>query len=228
MCATLLSKAYFAGGYFDETYESIDDAFLTTVEAYNYETVATKIVKKKLYIFAIYVYSCVIRLGDHGIWESLPDMLVGRGDGVLVPVVNSSNSDYLLVAGGETHARGQVSQIPRHDVEVFYPTANVRIGQDDMIHSELGFYKLVSRRHLVISLCLQVWIPKAPIPTARFRFGAASDAQGIVYAIGGHDACTTNFDTGETDCPQNAHSTVEAFFLADEPLAFLYSAPMAD
>lgn len=31
------------------------------------------------------------------------------------------------------------------------------------------------------------WVTKAPMPTARFRFGAATDADGFVHVFGGHD-----------------------------------------
>ena len=34
------------------------------------------------------------------------------------------------------------------------------------------------------------WVPKASIPTARFRFGAAQ-VDDIVYAMGGHRVCET-------------------------------------
>ena len=36
------------------------------------------------------------------------------------------------------------------------------------------------------------WVPKASIPTARFRFGAAQ-VDDIVYAMGGHRVCTTTY-----------------------------------
>ena len=53
-----------------------------------------------------------------------------------------------------------------------------------------------------------MWIRLAPIPTARFRF-ATVVVDGVLFAFGGAEACTTSQATGETDCPANALACVE-------------------
>ena len=45
------------------------------------------------------------------------------------------------------------------------------------------------------------WVAKASIPTARFRFGAAV-VDDIVYAIGGHRVCETDWSTFASDCAE--------------------------
>ena len=60
------------------------------------------------------------------------------------------------------------------------------------------------------------WVPKASIPTARFRFGAAQ-VDDIVYAMGGHRICETNWDTYASDCAENTLDSVEALLDVDHP-----------
>ena len=53
-----------------------------------------------------------------------------------------------------------------------------------------------------------MWIRLAPIPTARFRFPTVV-VDGVLFAFGGSEVCTTSQATGETDCPANALASVE-------------------
>ena len=66
-----------------------------------------------------------------------------------------------------------------------------------------------------------LWVAKAPIPDARFRFAAAAH-DGIAYAFGGHRTCPNNATTGEVDeaaCVNDAHNSISAFFEAEgEPM----------
>ena len=51
------------------------------------------------------------------------------------------------------------------------------------------------------------WVPKAPIPDARFRFAGAAH-NGVAYAFGGHETCP-NDASGELDsaaCINGAHN----------------------
>jgi N-acetylneuraminic acid mutarotase len=60
------------------------------------------------------------------------------------------------------------------------------------------------------------WVPKASIPTARFRFGAAQ-VDDIVYAMGGHRVCETNWDTYASDCARKTLNSVEALLDVAHP-----------
>ena len=60
------------------------------------------------------------------------------------------------------------------------------------------------------------WVPKASIPTARFRFGAAQ-VDDIVYAMGGHRVCETNWDTYASDCASKTLNSVEALLDVAHP-----------
>ena len=60
------------------------------------------------------------------------------------------------------------------------------------------------------------WVPKASIPTARFRFGAAQ-VDDIVYAMGGHRVCETNWDTYASDCARKTLDSVEALLDVAHP-----------
>jgi hypothetical protein len=67
-----------------------------------------------------------------------------------------------------------------------------------------------------------LWVPKAPIPEARFRFAAAVHA-GVAYAFGGHQTCAENKDT--SPCHSTAHSSTMAYYEADvEPMFVLVKA----
>jgi N-acetylneuraminic acid mutarotase len=61
------------------------------------------------------------------------------------------------------------------------------------------------------------WVKKAPMPTARFRFGAAVDADGYVHAFGGHTHCETIYEKNFTDCPAKALKSHEMMFDAVHP-----------
>ena len=60
------------------------------------------------------------------------------------------------------------------------------------------------------------WVPKASIPTARCRFGAAQ-VDDIVYAMGGHRVCETNWDTYASDCARKTLDSVEALLDVAHP-----------
>lgn len=69
-----------------------------------------------------------------------------------------------------------------------------------------------------------MWVPKAPIPDARFRFAAAA-YDGIAYAFGGHQTCPNNATSGEVDdaaCINGAHNSISAYFEADSEPMFLH------
>lgn len=68
-----------------------------------------------------------------------------------------------------------------------------------------------------------MWVAKAPIPDARFRF-AAEAHDGIVYAFGGHRTCP-NDASGQVDdaaCADGAHQTISGFFEAEAEPMFLH------
>mmetsp|Transcript_42536 Transcript_42536/g.51665 ORF Transcript_42536/g.51665 Transcript_42536/m.51665 type:complete len:461 (+) Transcript_42536:207-1589(+) len=122
-------------------------------------------------------------------WTKMADIPTARGDKAVVVLPNNR----LLVIGGETHARGEVTQIPVHKVEMYYPEHDV-------------------------------WVEKASIPSARFRFTAASAGKdSIVYAFGGHVLCETgwNNDYDNPDCPNKALASVQAFYDLEHPDIFL-------
>eukprot|EP00899_Mesostigma_viride_P005036 jgi/Mesvir1/14533/Mv25029-RA.1 len=56
------------------------------------------------------------------------------------------------------------------------------------------------------------WVPKAPLATARFRFGAAA-VNGVVFAFGGHQVCEAicENDICRDDCAMQGLKSVEAF-----------------
>ena len=63
------------------------------------------------------------------------------------------------------------------------------------------------------------WVAKASIPTARFRFGAAV-VDDIVYAIGGHRVCETEYPENAapiTDCAEKTLDSVEALLDVAHP-----------
>ena len=60
------------------------------------------------------------------------------------------------------------------------------------------------------------WVAKASIPTARFRFGAAV-VDDIVYAIGGHRVCETDWSTFASDCAEKTLDSVEALLDVAHP-----------
>ena len=53
------------------------------------------------------------------------------------------------------------------------------------------------------------WVPKASIPTARFRFGAAQ-VDDIVYAMGGHRVCTTTYPANSAPVSTCAALTLDS------------------
>ena len=67
------------------------------------------------------------------------------------------------------------------------------------------------------------WVEKAPIPTARFRFGAAVVGTSV-HAFGGHLLCSTGWfgDWGNTDCPDRALDSQEVLFQLDHPDVWLH------
>ena len=66
------------------------------------------------------------------------------------------------------------------------------------------------------SACAVVVKTKASIPTARFRFGAAV-VDDIVYAIGGHRVCETDWSTYASDCAEETLDSVEALLDVAHP-----------
>jgi N-acetylneuraminic acid mutarotase len=61
------------------------------------------------------------------------------------------------------------------------------------------------------------WVPKASIPTARFRFGAAQ-VDDIVYAMGGHPVCETlDYGTMASTCASQTLDSVEALLDVAHP-----------
>lgn len=61
------------------------------------------------------------------------------------------------------------------------------------------------------------WVPKASIPTARFRFGAAQ-VDDIVYAMGGHPVCETlDYETMASTCASQTLDSVEALLDVAHP-----------
>ena len=68
------------------------------------------------------------------------------------------------------------------------------------------------------------WVKKAPLPTARFRFAAATDADGYVHAFGGHTHCAvTNYTDYATDCAGQALDSHEIMFDVVHPDLWIHS-----
>jgi N-acetylneuraminic acid mutarotase len=68
------------------------------------------------------------------------------------------------------------------------------------------------------------WVKKAPLPTARFRFAAAADADGYVHAFGGHTHCAvTSFSPYTTDCAAQALVSHEIMFDVVHPDLWIHS-----
>ena len=68
------------------------------------------------------------------------------------------------------------------------------------------------------------WVKKAPLPTARFRFAAAADADGYVHAFGGHTHCAvTSFSPYATDCAAQALVSHEIMFDVVHPDLWIHS-----
>lgn len=68
------------------------------------------------------------------------------------------------------------------------------------------------------------WVKKAPLPTARFRFAAAADADGYVHAFGGHTHCAvTNYTDFTTDCAGQALDSHEIMFDVVHPDLWIHS-----
>jgi N-acetylneuraminic acid mutarotase len=68
------------------------------------------------------------------------------------------------------------------------------------------------------------WVKKAPLPTARFRFAAATDADGYVHAFGGHTHCmVTNYTHWATDCAAQALVSHEIMFDVVHPDLWIHS-----
>lgn len=134
-------------------------------------------------------------------WSTLAATTHASGDKAVValPANDARPMGRLLAIGGETHARGEVTQVPIHAVEEYLPEVDT-------------------------------WVARAPIPTARFRFGAAvtgTTADGgageAVHAFGGHVVCSTGWfgDWGDPDCTNRALLSHEATYAVAHPVAFL-------
>ena len=68
------------------------------------------------------------------------------------------------------------------------------------------------------------WVKKAPLPTARFRFAAATDVDGYVHAFGGHTHCmVTNETHYATDCAGQALDSHEIMFDVVHPDLWIHS-----
>ena len=68
------------------------------------------------------------------------------------------------------------------------------------------------------------WVKKAPLPTARFRFAAATDADGYVHAFGGHTHCmVTNSTDWASDCAAQALVSHEIMFDVVHPDLWIHS-----
>jgi len=69
------------------------------------------------------------------------------------------------------------------------------------------------------------WVTKAPIPTARFRFAAATDADGFVHAFGGHVHCFSDWSVSPptTTCPADALASHEVMMDVTHPDLWIHS-----
>jgi len=68
------------------------------------------------------------------------------------------------------------------------------------------------------------WVKKAPLPTARFRFAAATDADGYVHAFGGHTHCEViSYDPYTTNCASQALKSHEVLFDVVHPDLWIHS-----
>ena len=68
------------------------------------------------------------------------------------------------------------------------------------------------------------WVKKAPLPTARFRFAAAADADGYVHAFGGHTHCeVVSFNPYATNCPDQVLDSHEVMFDVVHPDLWIHS-----
>ena len=68
------------------------------------------------------------------------------------------------------------------------------------------------------------WVKKAPLPTARFRFAAATDADGYVHAFGGHTHCeVVSFNPYATNCPDQVLDSHEVMFDVVHPDLWIHS-----
>lgn len=69
------------------------------------------------------------------------------------------------------------------------------------------------------------WVKKAPLPTARFRFAAATDADGYVHAFGGHTHCEViSFEpVYTTNCASQALKSHEVLFDVVHPDLWIHS-----
>jgi len=66
-----------------------------------------------------------------------------------------------------------------------------------------------------------VWVPKAPMPLARFRF-AAAQVGGEVFVFGGQLLCSTGWEgEAEDDCAQRALASTAVFLDLDHPDVFV-------
>ena len=69
------------------------------------------------------------------------------------------------------------------------------------------------------------WVKKAPLPTARFRFAAATDADGYVHAFGGHTHCEVISvePVYTTNCAPQALKSHEVLFDVVHPDLWIHS-----
>jgi len=168
-------------------------------------------------------------LPKNGNWKRLASMPTARGD---VACVADGNN--VTVLGGWLEDWSQ----PRTTVEVFQADKNVwaKGRAMDLPRGDFGAGLLSRGRILVVAGEYSMrgrsqvprhettmfapehsmWIRLAPIPTARFRFPTVV-VDGVLFAFGGSEVCTTSYATGETDCPANALASVEAFMETPHP-----------
>ena len=134
-------------------------------------------------------------------WDRRAATTHSSGDKAVVALPKSETRPMgrLLAIGGETHARGEVTQIPIHAVEEYLPEVDT-------------------------------WVPRAPMPTARFRFGAVvsgSKSEGgageAVHVFGGHVLCSTGWFNNweDMDCMEKSLATQEVLYQESHPAVFI-------
>ena len=132
--------------------------------------------------------------GGAAAWTNKTSMPVAVGDKAATALPDGS----IVVVGGETHRNNAT-----HNA-----TATLTA-----THTSLQYFP-----------AHDTWVKKAPLPTARFRFAAAADADGYVHAFGGHTHCEiTDPDTYTTNCAGQALVSHEVLFDVVHPDLWIHS-----
>ena len=176
-------------------------------------------------------------------WKRVADMPAPRGD--LLCRCGGAKHDRVYVAGGYHDPEGNWKPSSFHDSLFEYnpetdswatkATMGQARGDGGLVVTESGKLLMMGGEFHARDKFNQIpqhdveiyypehdlWVPRAPMPLARFRF-AAAEVAGEVFVFGGQTLCSTGWEGfAEDDCAKNALSSTQVFLDIDHPPVFL-------